>query len=430
MRILITLTSAIALGASGSAQSPRPAPSARDAGVLHLDTGTWTRRAAAQATLGADVLYDNTCPTGYYMGLSVDTFVDEGRLPSPGAPAPTGCATNYRIDGFRFSYCTDQTAATIGTYTHRFYPNHPACATILGVTPAATIDLASLPASPALGLVTCWTVTIDLGVSGSFVLPADGDGVYQGGSSADRFAWAMSSSSPASSLTGPVIAGNPAVCAPGAGTTFSGLPGPGTGLGNNDSFRLEPPPPTWGGCYWLGGDPFGGFELVLFGEACPASGVTALVVCAGDGSGTACPCGNTSPAGAGDGCLNSLGRGGRLRAFGIASLSNDQLTLLGSQMPDAPGLYFQGTSAQSAGQGSTFGDGLRCASGTLVRLGVQTNAAGASQHPGPHEPRIATQGGVTVPGTRVYQVWYRNVAPFCAPEGFNLTNGLLVDWAP
>jgi hypothetical protein len=31
---------------------------------------------------------------------------------------------------------------------------------------------------------------------------------------------------------------------------------------------------------------------------------------------------------------------------------------------------------------------------------------------------------------RYYQVWYRNVAPFCTPEAYNLTNGLVVTWVP
>jgi hypothetical protein len=37
---------------------------------------------------------------------------------------------------------------------------------------------------------------------------------------------------------------------------------------------------------------------------------------------------------------------------------------------------------------------------------------------------------VTTPGERIYQAWYRNTASFCAPEGFNLTNGLRVLWTP
>src|SRR5204862_2760631 len=65
--------------------------------------------------------------------------------------------------------------------------------------------------------------------------------------------------------------------------------------------------------------------------------------CFGDGSGTACPCANSSPAGQGRGCLNSLGLGGRLVAVGTASLAADTLVLAGSNMPNSSALYFQGT---------------------------------------------------------------------------------------
>ena len=37
---------------------------------------------------------------------------------------------------------------------------------------------------------------------------------------------------------------------------------------------------------------------------------------------------------------------------------------------------------------------------------------------------------VGTPGTRTYQVWYRNAAAFCNAETFNLTNGVEVVWVP
>src|SRR5256885_1187313 len=86
--------------------------------------------------------------------------------------------------------------------------------------------------------------------------------------------------------------------------------------------------------------------------------------CIGDGAPdhVACPCHNNSTSVDEVGCLNSLGIGARLRASGTASVSNDTMTLLGSQMPsDSAGLYFQGTMEQGGGNGTQFGDGLRCA---------------------------------------------------------------------
>ncbi len=153
-------------------------------------------------------------------------------------------------------------------------------------------------------------------------------------------------------------------------------------------------------------------------------------ICYGDGLGTPCPCNNASAAGARRGCANSLGLGGRLDRQGTASLAADTLVLAGSDMPDASALYFQGTQLVAGGMGVPFGDGLRCVTGTVVRLATRTNAGGASICPDAGDPPLHVRGLVTVPGTRAYQVWYRNSAAFCTSATFNLTNAMLVSWAP
>ncbi len=152
--------------------------------------------------------------------------------------------------------------------------------------------------------------------------------------------------------------------------------------------------------------------------------------CAGDGSANTCPCGNFSPVGENAGCLSSIGLGGRLRATGMASLGSDTVVLLGSQMPSTTSaLYYQGTNQQSGGIGVVFGDGLRCAGGSVVRLGTKINSSGASQYPGAGDPSVSVRGNVTIPGTtRTYQIWYRNAAGFCTPSTFNLSNGLELTW--
>jgi len=152
--------------------------------------------------------------------------------------------------------------------------------------------------------------------------------------------------------------------------------------------------------------------------------------CFGDGSATACPCGNASAPGAGEGCLNSLGVGGRITAAGSASLSNDTLVLTGSQMPNSSALYFQGTTRQNGGLGVVFGDGLRCAGGSVLRLGTKANAGGTSQYPAAGDLPVSVRGFVTAPGTRTYQCWYRNAAAFCTAATFNLTNGIGLTWTP
>ncbi|MCY2958896.1 MAG: hypothetical protein NTY35_01930 [Planctomycetota bacterium] len=156
---------------------------------------------------------------------------------------------------------------------------------------------------------------------------------------------------------------------------------------------------------------------------------TAVPFCFGDGSAAACPCANASAPIEQAGCASSFGTGGRLMAQGTSSIAADTLVLRGASMPNSSALYFQGTSQQSGGAGVAFGDGLRCAGGVVIRLGTKSNASGASQYPMAGDPSISSRGLVTGPGSRTYQVWYRNSAAFCTSSTFNLSNGLLVTWS-
>jgi len=156
-------------------------------------------------------------------------------------------------------------------------------------------------------------------------------------------------------------------------------------------------------------------ECVFVGNCSVGSGY-----CYGDAT---CPCGNDS-LGVG-GCLNSLGVGGTLTAMGRASIAGDTVVLTGRQMPNSSALYFQGTTQIQA----AFGDGLRCASGTVIRLGTKSNTGGASQYPEAEDASISTRGQVFAPGTRYYQCWYRNAAAFCSVSTFNLTNAWRIDWS-
>ncbi len=146
--------------------------------------------------------------------------------------------------------------------------------------------------------------------------------------------------------------------------------------------------------------------------------------CFGDGTGTACPCANNGAPG--QGCANSLGNGATLTAGGASILAADTLVLSGVGMPNSSALYFQGTQQASI----AFGDGLRCAGGSIVRLGTKQNAGGASQYPAVGDPSVSVRGLVAAPSTRTYQVWYRNAAAFCTVSTFNLTNGVEATWIP
>jgi hypothetical protein len=164
-----------------------------------------------------------------------------------------------------------------------------------------------------------------------------------------------------------------------------------------------------------------------------AKNATGHAFCLGDNvSATVCPCGNSVPPGTRSGCRNSTGLGARLDATGSADWSNDTARLTVSGLtPGAPILFFQGTVKQSSGYGQSFGDGLRCVTGTIVRLGTKFAPNGTVSFPEAgdlplHVAGLIPQSG----GMTLYQGWYRNSSTFCLPATFNMTNGMEVSWAP
>lgn len=154
--------------------------------------------------------------------------------------------------------------------------------------------------------------------------------------------------------------------------------------------------------------------------------------CFGDpGVGTPCPCSNDNDGSVpGSGCANGLfTSGAQLTASGTASVTNDSLTLASAHVePNNFGLYFQAQNALNGGNGNVFGDGLRCAGSSLIRLEiVQANAAGDSST----SVAIAvTAGNVAAGDTKFYQCWYRNPSRSPCGSDFNLTNGYEITWLP
>ncbi|MCB9915317.1 MAG: hypothetical protein H6828_09230 [Planctomycetes bacterium] len=145
--------------------------------------------------------------------------------------------------------------------------------------------------------------------------------------------------------------------------------------------------------------------------------------CSGDGTGQACPCGNGGLEG--QGCANSTGASALLTSWGSASAAQAALGFDVAGVPAAqPILLFAGSSAIAGGAGASFGDGLRCAGGTVVRLATRlADAQGATSFP-------PAQTGSFAAGTQVrYQAWYRDVAGPCG-HGFNTSNGVIVDVLP
>jgi hypothetical protein len=80
-----------------------------------------------------------------------------------------------------------------------------------------------------------------------------------------------------------------------------------------------------------------------------------------------------------------------------------------------------------------FGDGLRCASGTVTRFATLTAVGGAIAmgHGVAGSPPISVAGSVPAGGgVRHYQAWFRNSAAFCTSDTFNTTNGVSLTWVP
>jgi len=159
----------------------------------------------------------------------------------------------------------------------------------------------------------------------------------------------------------------------------------------------------------------------------------------GFGGVSACPCSNP-PAGSGRGCDNSAASGGAaLSATGSALLSGDTLVFTTSgEMPIATSIVLQGDAGIPAGV--AFGQGVRCAGGTLKRLFVKTATGGSMTAPdfGAGDPtlsaRSAALGDTILSGQcRWYLVYYRDpvVLGSCpATSTFNATQTGVVGWQP
>jgi Tol biopolymer transport system component len=156
--------------------------------------------------------------------------------------------------------------------------------------------------------------------------------------------------------------------------------------------------------------------------------------CFGDGTGAACPCFNSGAAG--HGCQNSATTGGAvLAASGEADLSADTVQLTSSgELPNALSIVLQGSSAIAAAH---FGDGLRCAGGSLKRLYVRGASGGVVTAPQAGDASISARSaalGDPIPegATRNYQVYYRDPsASFCPPQRggtFNVSNAIAIAW--
>jgi hypothetical protein len=179
---------------------------------------------------------------------------------------------------------------------------------------------------------------------------------------------------------------------------------------------------------WISQDEYGNTGQSAFRSyTATGAGTTGTAFCFGDGSGTACPCGNAGAAG--HGCANgSFGTGSQLSGSGNPSVGSDTVVLQATSAPaNLTGLFFQGDVQTNGGMGAVFGDGLRCAGQGVIRLQVKpSDGAGQTLS----SVSISAAGSVSAGDTKTYQYWYRD--PNGSPCGtfFNLSNGLQITWTP
>lgn len=143
-----------------------------------------------------------------------------------------------------------------------------------------------------------------------------------------------------------------------------------------------------------------------------------------------CPCGGAVW---GRGCASSFqSSGAALVGSGLPSVATDGLVLAADGVSDSVVTFFQGTTLLGGGSGIVFGDGQRCAGGSLVRIASKLASGGQATYPVGGEPPVSVRGFVPgAGGPRYYQVRYRDSFPgYCSPDTFNATNAVAVTWSP
>jgi hypothetical protein len=161
-------------------------------------------------------------------------------------------------------------------------------------------------------------------------------------------------------------------------------------------------------------------------------GCGTIAFCFGDGSATACPCANNGSSG--HGCDNSSSTGGALLAASGTTVPDTLTFTQTGELASSLSIFLQGDASIAP---VFFGDGLRCAGGTLKRLYVKNASSGTVIAPGAGDLSVSAQSGalgapITPGTTRYYQVYYRDaILSFCAPpagSSFNVGNGMRVKW--
>jgi hypothetical protein len=396
-----------------------------------VSTGTVRPQKGPSVFFGPDILYNNTCDTGFYAGMSpTERFSDNGQLPGTDNGQLPGCASgvlsSYKINGWTIGYCADRASIDLA---QNFHQSHDNCTGQSSLTPTATFAVTGLPGN-GTGGVLCWILTFDLmGGSGEFSMVSDGDGVWDGTGAIDTFGTSYELTNITGTASGIILAGNPVFlnmgCDFAVNTVFSlgdptGSSPQGTGYGSTDSFGLEDGT-GYLGCFFFGGwpaNPWSSYYLQLYtDDAQCGTGQITTPVCGQDAGGS-CPCtlggSPNDPVGVDEGCVNSSGVGSLLEggAGSGTSVSGEDFTLRGHQLPAAQNmLYFAGT---ALGGGISIYSGVNCMGGSTNRVdGGYTTGTGDVTSP-MGATSITTVGnalapGYFAPGTYYFQIWHRDL---------------------
>jgi hypothetical protein len=125
-----------------------------------------------------------------------------------------------------------------------------------------------------------------------------------------------------------------------------------------------------------------------------------------------------------------------LSAAGTPSLANDSVVFTSSgERASALSIVLQGDTLVT---GVTFGQGVLCTGGSLLRLYVEHAVLGTITAPSIGEPSVSARSAalgdaLTAGATRYHQVYYRDPVvrrPCDSTATFNISQGQSVTWYP
>ena len=106
----------------------------------------------------------------------------------------------------------------------------------------------------------------------------------------------------------------------------------------------------------------------------------------------------------------------------LSSSSHERTSFLSETAASTPAVVVIRSGDLDPGRPVVFGDGLRCVSTSVTRLGAAFALSGTSTHTFGHGSSVGS-------GDFYYQLWFRNApAMFCMPDAFNLSNGTTLSW--